>query len=122
MFTIKGDDDVCMCKVNGTSMVVTHNYNPGDYTELMSSANSNVGLTNAKLSITNNTLSCTLTRKNTLVGQANYFSTANSSAYFILFAMGPTDLQSNKQNKKGYTYLIKYYFIILNFFQNQNSN
>ena len=92
---------MCMCKVNGTSMVVTHNYNPGDYTELMSSANSNVGLTNAKLSIANSTMSCTLTRKNTLVSQANYFSTTNSSAYFILFAMGLTDLQSNEQLQKG---------------------
>ena len=83
-----------MCKVNGASMVVTQNYNPGDYTELMDSSNPAVGLANAKVSITNSTLNCTFTRKNMLVNQPNYFNTSSSNAHFILFAMGLTDKQS----------------------------
>ena len=82
-----------MCQVNGTYLNVTHNYNPEDYTEIMDSSNAKLGFTSTNVSLNNGYLTCKITRKKALSGNAKYFDITNTP-YYILTATGQNDATS----------------------------
>jgi hypothetical protein len=105
---LKGEDDVCMCKVNGNNLDVQHYYNQGKSPELMDSNNTKLGFTNSNISLNNGLLICTVARKKSLLGNAKYLDISNT-AYYILFALGTLDTQSKLLKNKDFEF-----FFLLN--------
>ena len=86
---LKGDDDVCMCKVNGASNMVEHyyNYNQGKSSSLVDADNPSAGFSNIKVSLNNGVLNCSFTRVKKAQTINNFFDLNNP--FYVLFATGP---------------------------------
>ena len=86
-YILKGDDDVCMCKVNGASNTVEHYYNNGQSSSLADATNPSAGFSNIKVTLDNGVLNCSFTRVKTMSSITHLFDLNNP--YYVLFATGP---------------------------------
>jgi hypothetical protein len=93
----KGEDDVVLCQVNNDVQNIHHYHNPsiesGQKTILLDVQNPSLGLSDLRISIDDNILTCGLSRKNKIANNENYFD-ASKMKYHLLFAYGENDQES----------------------------
>lgn len=76
-----------MCRINNGAQTVEHYYNAGQSTpSLLISGNPQIGISNVKVTVSNNVLTCSFTRAKSQSGVPNYFDINNY--YYLLTATG----------------------------------
>ena len=92
--TKKGDDDVCICQINGASQTVQHFYNPlPQYNKPAPFSNPTIGFSNSQVSISNGIMTCSLRRQMSMPNTPNYMD-ITSNSYYLLVASGTNDASS----------------------------
>jgi hypothetical protein len=76
---------MCKSRISGSS--IEHFYNNNYQSSVLNALNPTVGISNAKVSIINNSLVCSLTRDNTN-NQQNYFQITKTTNTFLIMAYG----------------------------------
>ena len=78
-----------MCKLNGETQNIEHYFNPGSYSRpvLLDSNNPTIGFSNSNTKLSDGVLTCSITRKKSMMGTENYFDISKNK-YYILFAHG----------------------------------
>lgn len=87
---IMGNDNALICKIFGNQQMVEHAFISGRFRpDVLSQQNPSIGLSNIKVQLEENKLTCSFNRLKFLPNLDNYFNT--NSSYYILLAKGTTN-------------------------------